>query len=158
MTIFEAARWSPSAYNGQPWRFIYGAKGTVAWKNLMSVLAPFNQMWCENSSVLVLVVSHEKFDYNKKPNQTHSFDSGAAWMSSAMQAHLMGYVAHGMSGLDYKKAEKVFKIPKGYKVQMMFAIGKKDKKSKLSGEMLKMEVQSDRKKIKAFAGEGKLIR
>ena len=29
MRLFEAARWAPSSYNGQPWRFIYAKRNTA---------------------------------------------------------------------------------------------------------------------------------
>ena len=28
MTLFEAARWAPSSFNNQPWRFIYAKRNT----------------------------------------------------------------------------------------------------------------------------------
>jgi hypothetical protein len=29
MSLFEAARWAPSSYNNQPWRFIYAKRNTL---------------------------------------------------------------------------------------------------------------------------------
>jgi nitroreductase len=41
MPIFEAARWAPSAFNTQPWRFIYAKRNTVreeVWNSLFFYL------------------------------------------------------------------------------------------------------------------------
>jgi nitroreductase len=158
MKLFEAARWSPSSYNNQSWRFIYAMKGTKQFQTLFKILAPPNQVWCKNASVLIVIVSKKTFDYNKKPSITHSFDTGAAWMSLALQASMSGLVAHGMQGLDYVKAQKQLNIPKDYQVEAMCAIGKKGKKSLLPKEMQAIEMQSDRKPITKIAFEGKFKR
>ncbi len=31
MTMLEAARWAPSSYNAQPWRFIHARRKTPYW-------------------------------------------------------------------------------------------------------------------------------
>ena len=33
MSLFEAARWAPSSYNNQPWRFIYAKRNTYIGTN-----------------------------------------------------------------------------------------------------------------------------
>ena len=60
--LFEAARWAPSSYNAQPWRFIYAKRETEAWRALFELLVPFNQSWVENASVLVVIASHTVFE------------------------------------------------------------------------------------------------
>jgi len=57
MPLFEAARWAPSAYNEQPWRFMYTHKGTKLWQQLLDLMIPFNQSWAKNSPVLVVLTS-----------------------------------------------------------------------------------------------------
>ncbi|HEX7799769.1 MAG TPA: nitroreductase family protein, partial [Asticcacaulis sp.] len=53
MTLFEAARWAPSASNLQPWRFIYGLKGEPEFATLLSLLIPFNEGWAKEAAALV---------------------------------------------------------------------------------------------------------
>ena len=36
LTLFEAARWAPSSYNNQPWRFIYVRRGDKNWPLLFA--------------------------------------------------------------------------------------------------------------------------
>ena len=123
MPIFEAARWAPSSFNGQPWRFLV-AHSAKERELFMSFLNDFNQAWCKNASALVILLSRRNFSYNNKPNWHHSFDSGAAWMSCALEGAKRGLVVHGMAGFDKKKLIKKMRIPKEFEVNMMFAIGK----------------------------------
>jgi len=154
MTLFEAARWAPSTYNEQEWRFIYAKRDTPNWERHFNLLAEPNQTWCKNAAVLVCTVSKKTFTRNDKPNPVHTFDSGSAWENLALQASVMGLVAHGMAGFDYEKAKIELNIPDDYKVEMMFAIGKPGKKEDLPEELQKMESPSDRKKVSEFIFEG----
>jgi len=152
--LFEAARWAPSSYNNQPWIFIYGLRGTNAWKTLHDLQAPFNQSWTKNSSALVLALSKNNFYHNDKPSVTHSFDTGAAWMALALEGHERGLVVHGMEGFDYEAAKKKLLIPNDYTVHAMIAIGKPAPKETLSPELQAKEVPSGRKPITEFVMEG----
>lgn len=154
MSLFEAARWAQSSYNGQPWRFIYAKRGTPFWKPLFDLMVPFNQSWTKNAAVLVVVCSRTTFEYNNNPSRTHSFDTGAACENMALQSSAMGLVVHGMEGFDYDKAAQTLKIPKEYTVEAMFAIGKPGKVSDLPKELQEREVLSDRKPVADFVFEG----
>jgi len=153
-TLFEAARWAPSSYNSQPWRFIYAKKDTPHWEKLFSLLVEFNQQWVKNASALLVIASKDNFEHNETLSRTHSFDAGSAWMSLALQGSLMGLVVHGMSGFDYDKARSSLDMPDGYTVEAMAAIGKPGKKEALPEAMQEMEVPSDRKKVEEFVSEG----
>jgi nitroreductase len=155
MSLFEAARWAPSSYNNQPWRFVYAKRETPAWNTLFNLLAPANQQWAKNAAVLLVVVSHNTFDYNGNVALTHSFDTGAAWENLALQASLKGLIAHGMQGFDYDRAKKELVIPDGYTVEAMVAIGYPGKKEDLPPELQKNEHPSDRNKVETFVFEGK---
>lgn len=152
MQLFEAARWAPSSYNGQPWRFLYAKRETAEWNMLFDLLVDFNKKWTNQASALVLVVSRNNFEHNDKPNTTHSFDTGAAWENIALQAHLNGLVAHGMGGFDYDRARKDLNIPEDYTVEMMFAVGKRGSLDDLPADMRTIEDQaSDRKQVEEIA-------
>ena len=125
MSLFEAARWAPSSYNNQPWRFLYALRDTAQWDIFVDLLAPANKIWAEKAAALVVVVSHTVFAYNNKPSRTHSFDTGAAWENLALQASLNNLVAHGMEGFDYERAAQTLSIPAAYTVEAMIAIGRR---------------------------------
>ncbi len=154
MPLFEAARWAPSSYNGQPWRFLYAKRDTPHWKTFFNLLVEFNQSWCKNAAVLVVVIARKTFEYNNKPCITHQYDTGAAWENLALEGSARGLVVHGMEGFDYKKAQKDLKIPDAYAVLAMAAIGKPAAKENLPENLAKMEVPSDRKPLKEMIMEG----
>ena len=153
-TLFEAARWSPSSYNAQPWRFLYATRDSEHWKTFLNLLVEFNQQWCRNAAALVLVVSRKTFEHNGKPAATHSLDTGSAWMSVALQGSLLNLVVHGMQGFDYKKAKQTLNIPEDHVVEMMFAVGRPGKKEDLPEAMQEKETLSQRKDINEIINEG----
>lgn len=125
MPLFEAARWAPSSYNGQPWRFVYAKRETEHWDKFYNLLAEGNKLWAQKAAVLVVVVSRKRFEHNEKPARTHSFDAGAAWENLALEGTRRGLVIHGMQGFDYDKARDVLGIPEAFQVEAMIAIGKR---------------------------------
>lgn len=154
MSLFEAARWAPSSYNGQPWRFIYALRDTSAWPKLFNLLVPANQIWAKNAAVLILVVSRTKFEFNNKPARTHTFDTGAACQNLALQGYKDGFVVHGMEGFDYDAAKRTCNIPDDYTVEAMFAVGRPGNKADLPKELQEREVPSDRFPVEKLVFEG----
>jgi nitroreductase len=65
LTIFEAARWAPSAFNYQPWRFLYTRRGDADWARFLDLLIPFNQAWAGNAAVLIYILSDTLIDRGK---------------------------------------------------------------------------------------------
>ncbi len=153
-SLFEAARWAPSCYNEQPWRFIYAKRDTEHWQRLYDLMIAFNQQWTAKAAVLIVVASHKVFERNQKPAQTHSYDTGAACQNLALEGFARGLVVHGMQGFDYKKAAIDLKIPAEYQVEAMIAIGKKAPRENLSPGLQEKEVPSQRKPIKELISEG----
>jgi nitroreductase len=154
MSLFEAARWAPSSFNNQPWRFIYARRETPDWDRMFKLMNPTNQSWAKNAAVLILVISHNYFEYNGKNSRTHSLDTGAATENLALQAFSMGLVCHGMEGFDYDKARKEFNIPDAYTIEALYAIGKRGDVENLDPELQEKEHPSDRKRVVEFVFEG----
>ena len=152
--LFEAARWAPSAYNNQPWRFVYAKRDTEHWDKLFNFLLEGNQTWVKNAAVIVVLISKKTSDHNGNFMRTHSFDAGAAWENLALQGSLNGLVVHGMSGVDYDKAESGLGITDEYQVEMMFAVGKPGDPSDLPEKLREIEKPSDRKKLSEIVSEG----
>lgn len=154
MPLFEAARWAPSSYNNQPWRFIYAKRNTEHWERLFNLLAEGNKTWAINSSLLVVVISRKNFEHNEKPARTHQFDAGSAWENLALEAFSRGLVAHGMQGFDYDKARIDLEIPDNFEVMAMIAIGKKGPREGLPPELQEKEKLTDRKPLTDIVMEG----
>jgi nitroreductase len=154
-TLFEAARWAPSTYNEQEWRFLYARRDTPEWPLIHGLLGEFNQIWCAKAALLCVVVAHKVFERNAKPNPVHLFDAGSAFMSLALQGTAMGLVVHGMAGFDYERAAKELNVPDEYAVIAMFTVGHHGKIEDLPEPMREGEVPSGRKKVSEISCEGR---
>lgn len=154
MALFEAARWAPSSYNNQPWRFIYAVRSSSQWSAFFSLLGEFNQSWCKNAAALIVIVGKKTFD-NGKPSITYQLDTGAAWENLALQASRNGLVGHGMQGFDYAKARQALEIPDDYEVLAMAAVGRAGRKEDLPKELQERETPSDRKPVAEIAFQGR---
>lgn len=155
MSLFEAARWAPSSYNNQPWRFVYARRGEKEWDTLFNVLVDFNKSWCKHADTLIVAISRNHFEHNDKPSRTASFDTGSAWMSLALEAHSKNIVAHGMEGFDYDKLKKDLNIPDSFTIQAMIAVGKKGNSESLPDNLRKQETPSVRKPLSEIVSKGK---
>ncbi|MGO7203179.1 nitroreductase family protein, partial [Rhizobium ruizarguesonis] len=124
--LLDAAHCAPSSANHQPWRFIYGLKGSESWEKFVALLNDSNQEWARNASALIFVVSRAftgaAGSAEEKPSYTHSFDAGAAWGHLAIQARLSGFYAHGMGGIKHEEISQAFSIPEGYRVEAGVAL------------------------------------
>ncbi len=154
MSLFEAARWAPSTYNEQEWRFLYARRDTPHWPTFFGLLAPPNQAWCGRAAVLMVVLSHKVFVRNGNPNPVHTFDAGAALENLALQGSTMGLVVHGMAGFDRDKARAALGVPDDYDVEAMVAVGRPGDPDELAPDMREREVPSGRKKVEEFVREG----
>lgn len=158
LRLFEAARWAPSAFNAQPWRFIYALRGGKDWERFLDLLVPFNRSWAENASALVFVVSDSNTrnpdGTAKAPSHSHSFDAGAAWGMLAAQATLDGLYTHGMTGVDFEKAKTELGVPDGFRLEAAIAVGHIGDPATLPDGMREREKPSGRKSIGEFAFAG----
>lgn len=142
--LLEAGRYAASGYNNQPWRIYYALRETKAFSDLMNLLGEFNQKWCGNASFLIILVSKKTYDYNGKPDPTHTFGVGAFWQNFANEGVRRNLLVHGMSGFDYQKAKEYLKLSDDFQVEAMVAVGEPTK-------AIKDEQVSTRKPISEVA-------
>ena len=151
-TIFEAARWAPSAFNSQPWRFLYSKRGDANWERFLSLLIPWNQGWAHSASVLLYILSDSMpmTDKAGEPatSHSHSFDAGAAWACLALQATRMGYFAHGMSGIQHELARIELGLPERFHLNAACVIGRIGDPNMLDEKLRAREAPSGRKVIR----------
>lgn len=159
LTLLEAARWAPSASNLQPWRFVWARRDTPAWQPIFDTLVPFNQSWAQQASALVVIASRKMAMPAGKdqpaPNRWHAFDTGAAWASLALQAHLSGLAAHGLGGFDADKLRQAIGLPEDFAIETVAVVGKPGDKSLLPEALQARETPSDRKPLSQLACEGR---
>ena len=158
LTFFEAARWAPSAYNSQPWRFIYAKNGTENWPAFLGLLSEFNRSWAQNAAALVVLLSKTTFvppgKTEASPSASHAFDAGAAWANLALQASISGWHTHAIGGYDKNKAREVLGIPEDYALEAAIAIGKLGDKSILPQGLQEREQPSSRRPLGELIAEG----
>lgn len=121
--LFEAGRWAPSCANIQPWRIIWGIKGTEMYDRLFNCLDDFNQQWAGNAQVLWINAFKKTMDDNEKENFHALHDLGLFMGNVIHQANSMGIATHQMAGVKFKKAQEEFNFPEDYHVATAVAFG-----------------------------------
>jgi nitroreductase len=123
-SVLEAARWAPSSYNMQPWRFLSFDRhhDEAAFQKAFATLVPFNQGWNANVPVLICVLA-KTLTPKGDVNRTAPYDAGAAAMSLTLQAHALGLATHQMAGFDINAFREAFSVPDDVEVIAMIALG-----------------------------------
>lgn len=120
--LLEAARWAPSSYNEQPWRFILATRQDPAFGRLANCLVEANG-WAVHAPVLLLSIARTVFAKTGQPNRHAWHDVGLAMGALGMQATALGLHLHQMAGFDSARARSEFAIPDGYDPVAVAAIG-----------------------------------
>ena len=156
--LFEAARWAPSAFNVQPWHFVYALRGKQNWEAMKDLLIPFNQAWAACAGALVCVCSETdapgKAAGERVPSYSHSFDTGAAWAMFALQAHSTGLSTHAMTGFDVDRAQRELGLPTNVRPEAIVAVGRPGASSNLATGLRERDIPSDRRQIESFVHRG----
>ncbi|MCG8362507.1 MAG: nitroreductase family protein [Pseudanabaenales cyanobacterium] len=123
-SLFEAARWSASSFNEQPWRFIIATQANALdFEKMLSCLAEPNQVWAKAAPVIALGIAKLDFTHNGKPNRVAIYDLGAAACSLTLEATARGLMVHQMAGVLPDKARQLYQVPDGFEVMTGLAIG-----------------------------------
>jgi nitroreductase len=154
--LFEAARWSASCFNDQPWVFIVATKDdTVNYQKMLDCLVPANVVWAQVAPVLGLVVAQKNFKLNGKPNAWGEYDSGQAAATLVLQATALDLVAHQMGGFNADKAISTFNIPETARPVAAIAIGYAGETSNLPTDLQEREnAPRDRYPLSSFVFTG----
>lgn len=124
LSMLEAARWAPSAYNEQPWRFIAALRGDrEGYERLLECLVPQNAAWARDAGLLVVALYSETFALNGKPNRWATHDLGLAVENLLLQATGLGLFAHPMAGFSPEKVRELCAVPEGVTPLVMIAVG-----------------------------------
>ncbi|MDN3656144.1 nitroreductase family protein [Ferruginibacter paludis] len=130
-TIIEAASWSFSALNEQPWRYVAAFRGTSLFDSFFDLLNAGNKNWNNNTSVLVLSVLSNIYSNDGTVNTYAMHDTGAANMLLTLQANSMGIYTHLMEGFSKEHAQKLLNQGDEIKPVVMIALGYPDVAEKL---------------------------
>ncbi|PZN94582.1 MAG: nitroreductase [Hyphomicrobiales bacterium] len=121
-SLFEAARWSPSANNLQPWAFIHGARGKQDFDRLLGCLNDSNASWAGNAALLVIGIARST-KADGSVNAYARYDLGQAVAHLTFQATALGLHLHQMAGFDREKTRAELGIPAEYEPVSAIAIG-----------------------------------
>jgi nitroreductase len=157
IALLEAARWAPSSYNDQPWRFIVCDKTSnpKAWQAAFDCIMPSNQTWVKDAPLLLLGCANTILDVNQQANRFGQYDTGAAAENLVLQAASMGLVAHQMGGFNADVASEVFAIPAQFTPMAMITVGYEGDANNLPDELKTRELAERKRKPLAdlfFAG------
>ncbi len=155
--LIEAARWAPSCFGDEPWRFLVWDRATdgAGWQRAFDCLSPGNQSWVKNVPLLFSAVASPTFDHNGTPNRWAQYDTGAASENLVLQAVALGLAAHQMGGFDAERLRAEFGIPEGCTPMAMIAVGYQAAPHHLTEEQRAKEVAPRARKpreTRAFAG------
>lgn len=142
VALLEAARWAPSCFGDQPWRFLVWDRfrDEASWRRAFACLAEGNQAWVKNAPVLLLATANSAFRHNGKPNRWGQYDTGAASENLCLQAVALGLMAHQMGGFDAEKIRQEFSIPEAFACMAMIAVGHPADADMLTGELKEAEL------------------
>jgi nitroreductase len=157
LCCFEAARWAPSGFNLQPWRFIYAMRSEMGWDDLLDLLSSTNRMWACRAAALILVVSKSKAIWNGQEVAaiSNSFDAGAAWSNFAHQASALGWATHAMGGFDRERARARLHVPEDFAIEAVVAIGRAGASFRLPANLREREIPSDRRPLEETIMQGR---
>ncbi|GAB4534243.1 MAG: nitroreductase family protein [Anaerolineales bacterium] len=119
--LLEAARWAPSAFNAQPWRFIVGRKGDETYGRILDTLMDSNRIWAQNAPLLILAVAQERGEHGEMRYAWH--DMGLATAQLMLQAVALGLFTHVMAGFSKDAARAAFAIPDDFSPVTVIAAG-----------------------------------
>jgi len=160
MKLFEAARWAPSSFNAQPWRFIVLERETHrdVWQRMLATLTPRNQSWAAAAPLLVVIAVLTTFEQTGTPNMLAWYDAGQAVATMSLQATAQGLGLRQMEGFDRARARLELAVPEGYDIPAVIAVGYVGDPDTLPHESHRDAERQPRrrKKVEEFVSFGKL--
>ncbi len=157
LAVLEAARWAPSCYNDQPWRYIVGdrLRSPPIWQGLLETLAEVNRIWCQRAPLLIAAITDTRFEQSGEPNRWAPHDVGAASAYLCLEAVHQGLIAHQMGNFDADALRRRFGIPERYMPMSIIAIGYPGDPHLLDGWQRAAEnATRQRRPLESFVFEG----
>lgn len=157
LSLFEAARWAPSAGNGQPWSFIVADRfrDPEGFATMLSLLNPRNETWARHAALLLIGVTQRIRDEGKEARHA-LYDLGMAAENLILQGVELGILAHQMAGFDYDRAREVYAIPSSHEAIVAIAMGYQGVHTALPAELqLREMAERERKPLSEFIFAGR---
>lgn len=144
--IFEAARWSESSFNSQPWRYFLADKYTNEpfYKTILGTLSDFNKKWASFAPVLIAVACNKIYEHNNKLNVSAWYDCGLSSQNLVIQAMNLGISAHIIGGFDKNKLALELNLPESTELISVIALGYEGSIELLPDDIKKVETDKQR--------------
>jgi nitroreductase len=152
--MLEAARWTMSSYNEQPWRYVVASRheDPETYEAILGSLAEGNQSWATHAPVLMLSFYKTTFSQNDRPNRSAKHDLGAASAALTFQATAMDLYVHQMAGIRKDVIRDTFEVPDDVEPMAGLAVGYLGDPEMLSDKMQRSEQSArSRKSLDDFA-------
>lgn len=142
LRLFEAARWAPSCFGEEPWRYLVWDRfrDEASWRRALDCLTPKNQAWAQHAPLLLLSLADPIFARTGQPNRWAQHDVGAASENLCIQAVALGLVAHQMGGFDAARIVREFGVPERLVPLAMIAVGHPGDPASLEAEQQAREL------------------
>jgi nitroreductase len=124
--LIEAARWTPSSHNDQPWNFIICERSLTpeSYQKVFNSLKPETQQkWAVNAPLLIVVVARSVESHKNKTNPWNQYDTGAAAISMALQAADLDLMAHQIGGFNKELIQREFQLPENHHPMTVMVVG-----------------------------------
>jgi nitroreductase len=140
LALLEAARWAPSCFGDQPWRYLIWERlaEPERWRRAFDCLTEGNRRWAFRAPILMLACADSRFS-DGRPNRWGPYDTGAASMSLAIEATALGLMVHQMGGFDAGKIRAEFAIPERYECMAMMTVGYQLPEDRIPDELKERE-------------------
>ncbi len=125
LALMEAARWAPSCYGDQPWRYLVADRfaDPAGWEAVFACLAEQNRRWAGAAPLLLVACADTRFGFSGEPNRWGAYDTGAASENLCLQAVALGLAAHQMGGFDAEALRRACAIPPRFEPMAVIAVG-----------------------------------
>jgi nitroreductase len=156
LSLWEAARWSASCANQQPWYFLVATKeNKTEYARLLSCLRENNQLWASQAPVLMVSVAKLAFDMNGQPNRYAFHDVGLAVANLIVQATALGLYVHQMAGFYPDKVRELYGVPDNFEPVAGIVLGYPGDPATLPEELQQRELAPrTRKPCESFVFQG----
>ena len=156
LRLWEAARWSASCSNQQPWYFLVATREDAGeYARMLSCLRENNQQWAAHVPVLMVSVAKLSFDMNGQPNRYAFHDVGLAVANLIVQATALGLCVHQMAGFYPDKVRELYGVPDDFEPVAGIVLGYPGDPAILSEELRQRELALRvRKPLESFIFQG----
>lgn len=147
--MIEAARWSPSSDNRQPWRFVVVEKGAPTRPALEEALSRGNA-WAKKAPVLVVGGARKEDGSIVESREYYLHDTGLAVMSLLYRGVDQGLLVHPMAGWKDAPLKSALFLPDDFRPIAVVAVGYPGRHEDLDEETRKKD---ERPRVRKEIGE-----